>query len=372
MGQSYDFSMLYASSAALADGRDPYVLADATQSMAQRGGQLDATAVLLYPHTALAVLWPLTWLSWNAARLTWVGVQLLAFVGLAAGLRRLSGGRLNHGPASCLWVVAWLLWAPVHTGFAVGQAALPVVFGMVWALVLAEDGKRWGAAILLGAAMALKPQLGLAFLPLFVMRKHWVAGLGAVLVLALFSMAGARLDGTAPDWGKHWLANLQAFSHGGYGDVALPWARAQMVQASALFASLGVASPEAWGCGLAGLPACVWLAAQWRSRGTRPDPLDMAAMLSLLALLAGYHRSYDAVLALVPMSWALRRLADHWRDGPGLAVALALAAFVTPGGAWLFQACAAHAGAWWMQYQTLALVAATAGMLAAMLIREKN
>ncbi len=359
-GESYDFSMLYASSAALADGGDPYVLADAGAAMAARGGQLNQTAVLLYPPSALVALRPLTWFSWPVSRLLWVGLQLLAFFGLAAGLQRLAGAPLQRGATGWLFMMALLLWAPIHTGLHLGQVALPVVFLMVWSVMLAEDGKRVGAGLLLGLAMALKPQLGLAFLPVLILRGHWFAVVWSLAAAGGLHVLGMRrLDAGVPDWMAHWSANFQAFTQGGYGDVALPWARAQMVQASALLAALGVAAAVAIGYGFATFAGCFWLLSQWRER-LRSEPLAMMAALSLLALLAGYHRSYDAVLALVPMAYGLRLVAARARSVMGGSLVGLLAVFLTPGGtllAALFPAATA-AGPWWVQFQTLALLAA--------------
>lgn len=354
----YDFGMIYGGAAAMADGKDPYVLADAAAAVAARGGRLDPTSVVLYPPSALAAFWPMTWMGWKAARAVWVVAQLLACIGLAAGLQRLAEEKLRRGLAGWLFMMCLLLWAPIHTGFFVGQVALPVAFLMVWAAVLAEDGKRFGAGMLLGLAIAIKPQLGLAFLPLLVLRGHWLSTFWSLAFFGcLYWLGSSRLNANAPDWAAHWQANLNAFTRGGYGDVALPWARAQMVQASAFLAALGIASAAALGYAVAAFIGCLWLLTHWSQRR---DPLAVMAALSLVALLAGYHRSYDAVLALVPLAYGLRLVAESRRSMAGWALVVLLAVFLTPGGTGLAQVAptATADGPWWVQFQSVALLLA--------------
>lgn len=362
LSNSYDLGVVYASAAAWQDGGNPYLAADCAAAMKARGGTPEVSAVALYPPCALAALSPLAWLDWPTARMAWLMIQCLAVWFLFLALRRLEGSALRDGWGGWLLAMVFLLWAPLHTGLAVGQVALPVAALMVWALVSAEAGHRLVSGLLLGLALAIKPQLGLFFLPVLLWRKQWGASLFALVVLATLSgVGGGRLEWTSDGWRQQWLDNLQAFAHGGVGDVFLPWARAQMIQFATLPASVGRADAVMWGYGFAALAGCGWLLIQWRSRVTL-SVFAVASALSLLALLAGYHRSYDAVLALVPMAYGLLRVAESKRSAVGWSLVAALAAFLTPGGAGLMQAfpLAATGGPWWLQYQTLALLAALA------------
>jgi len=193
---------------------------------------------------ALAGLRDGVWLGVNHREVPAVYGPLLE--ALFAGLALLGAGLRGLGAAFCLadlaviallrrllvrrgrsawWVLVWA-WHPLVIMEVAGQRhleAVPIALA-VWALDLDESGRRRGAALALGAAIAGK-YLPLLALPAFVRRASgWRARLGR---LGLVALPGAALGGVYLAWpgparpsaGLERYAEVWRFNDGGYALV---------------------------------------------------------------------------------------------------------------------------------------------------------
>jgi hypothetical protein len=185
----------------------------------------------------------------------------------------------------------------------------------------------------------------------------------------------ARLELAGVPWLASWTGNLRAFTAGGTGDPLAPDAgRYLMINLHVLLHTfLGdrtVVSGLVIAFGAAGL-ACV------AGLERRLAPGDRAlwgySALSVLTLLAAYHRLYSATLLVLPLAWAIGSIRFD-RKGIPLACVILIGTFLVPGAAALrvlakrgvFPEAVAKAWYWdavVMPHQTYALVALAACLI---------
>lgn len=253
-------------------------------------------------------------------------------------------------------VAAMLALAPGHTNFNVGQSA-HLVLGII---ALAYGVRLWKGGVvgeivcgvLLGAAAALKPQVGLAFLGVELLFARWVTLLaGGATGALLLAGGGAWLWLADIDWIAAWRANIAAFKADGAGNPAPPnpWryqivslhyplhafiSSAAIVNALVLLVCAGVAAwfwrlrrrAEGMGRPVGGMAGPLG--------GRGPELIDIA-MAAVLGLLFFYHRFYDAVVLIFPIALGVSLLV-RGRRLEGLALLVPLAVFLIPGAAALF------------------------------------
>ncbi len=140
------------------------------------------------PSTAL-ILIPLAWLPPETARVAFMLADLLCAALLVVMLVR-----LTHLPPVLLTVIVLLsgisLWSDVREG----QVYLLLALVIVTALVLEKEGKRFGAGLLLGAALPVKYITAL-FVGYFLLRKRYRLVTGATIAAAAVFAAGFVLGG---------------------------------------------------------------------------------------------------------------------------------------------------------------------------------
>ena len=112
-------------------------------------------------------------------------------------------------PRGLLFLAFAIALAPFHTSISQGQLTIPVT-----ALVVAS---LWGqihnrpvlSGICIALAVALKPQMGLLFLPLLLFRRQWKALLCGMSALAVITaVAVGRLAIAGVDWLPTLQSNL--------------------------------------------------------------------------------------------------------------------------------------------------------------------
>ncbi len=241
-------------------------------------------AIALQAPSALALLWPLVPLSWPAAKLVWLILNL----GFTAGTLRLAFRR--YLPGRSRWDYAGLtslLLAgfPWRVVIGNGQHVMAALFFFLLATEMADRGHRMWAGLALAASF-VKYSVSLFLLPLFIAKRQW-----GPLVLALGGHALATVA-IAARLGENPVV-LMAQSLAATGRTVTSWGYID------LFAAADAGNiPVAIAITAAAMltTASLWLAYRRRP----PEPV-FVSLLCLLALVVVYHRFYDLVILVVPL-----------------------------------------------------------------------
>lgn len=329
-----DLIHLYVAAALFVEGGDPYS-GDACVDRAKQAGYPKPEHVAdgsLYPLPTLAALAPLGLLSWDAARLVWLVVNLAAcgvLVWAVAEWLSVKDPRLR-------WMAALLLviaWGPVATALSLGQLSLFVVACICAGLVLLQRQHAIAAGVLIGLACVVKPQLGLGFLLLILLMRAWRASAvsGAVIVaIAAFSFLRVyAVHGISFSYLPGSVS--EGLAEGGIMDASLNGPlRHQMVDLNPLLHLFLM--PSAVGLAafvVVGLLAIAALARLFKL-GLPEHRLLAASGVSLLLLMPIYHRYYDAVLLLPLIVLVINRLLARPRDKTLWIVALSITPLLFP------------------------------------------
>jgi hypothetical protein len=196
----YDFRMYLAAAHSVADGRDLYAqLAALTHDTRPGSAGVRASGYVYPPLLAVVLALPVrlglsdqgVWLLWNmlgAAAILWMGYEL------NRGPRHHKDWRADW-PGTLAFATATLLGAVATYDLALGQADLLVAALAVGACGLWLRRNPW-AALPLGAAIAIKPTIGVILL-VWLWKGDWRAvARGAIATAALivvpFVVVGAR------------------------------------------------------------------------------------------------------------------------------------------------------------------------------------
>lgn len=263
-----------------------------------------------YPPFALYVVAPLAWLPAHWAYAVLAVVEVLALATSLWLLQRLEPFRRMRRE----WVLAIVLSAPALSTIITGQSSALIMLTVVGAASRWSDGHTVRACAILGL-MAIKPNWGIVFGLMAIVRKEWkgataMAGV-ALLLCALtlplglqiwvdfFNVSTANTDVLAT-YDPRKLITLRGFLEGLLGKSSL--------------------TLIAWELAAVALVLAAVLA--WRAPGT---PLRHLGTALLLAVAANPYASfYDALVLAVPATvwWAER---ERWGRGPWLVVATLLA-----------------------------------------------
>ena len=172
----------------------------------------------------------------------------------------------------------------------------------------------------------------------------WAAGWGVVI------MAGsvAWMCAIAPDWIEHWRQNLRAFTASGLAEASglnpyayqmihlEPWLHRWWpdgIGPSPTIRMVGALLPAAVWLGVTATLALTARATDDSTPCVREDArrFTALALATVLTLLMAYHRTYDAVLMVLPGAWAWRALALNRRDATAWAVLAGVMLFTVPG-----------------------------------------
>jgi alpha-1,2-mannosyltransferase len=259
--------------------------------------------VLIAPFAVMP--WPLAHYIWTTANVAFLAITIWS-IALLIGFRM-------RQRRTWVFVIAASLFAPVHTTLHHGQTPLYVMALMLPAFVIRS---RATAGALLGLASALKPQIGLPGLALEIVRERWRTAIIAAITLGLvLAIAVLPMSLRGIGWFEQWQANLQAsFATGPTSFEAHNLQRYHMINLQYPLVALteharvsGIAAMIV--CGL--LAAVFFLPPRQRMAGT---PLVVSlSMVAVLTLMVAYHRFYDAVLLLIPLGWAIDRIARGGR-----------------------------------------------------------
>ena len=344
----HDLKVNYLSSRAWTRGLDPYDPAVVTRIWTDAGGTLAtapdcARTPSVYPPTALVLLSPLAMAPWSLASVIWCGLSIAAIATLLVCVHSLARIRWLETRSLCL-IAGTLALEPVSNTLWLGQTSILVSALAAVSMVYGLNDRRLASGVFAGLGIATKPQLALAFLAPFVLARRWRTCVAtAVTIVALTWIALSRFASPVQCIAS-WFANLHfAFDQGRVNDpvrlvetarqMGKDWARSSLdlmefvnlqyplstfidnrllVEALTLSITMTLAVPA-----LRSLSRC----------RTDITLLHSVSLLALLDLLPFYHRSYDAVVLVFPMAWALSPVVPRSQSW---LVLLALALFSVP------------------------------------------
>jgi len=339
-----DFLSPYIQAKAWAHGQDPYStrsLISFWPSGNRRPAWVDSDAASgelekkrgipsPYPLPSLVILAPFTALSWLPALSLWIGISIAAVVLAGFALLSISDCRLAD-QRSQLFIGALLALAPLHTGIGTANPAIlagSLTVGTHWA---ARAGKEKTAGILLAVAVCLKPTVAGGLLLFYLIRCRWKVTVVTCAVAATVGILGvSRLTIAGVSWLPTYVENTRKiFALGSVDDFSQSdQLRFNMINAQVLFAAFlknaSAANVIALLLGATLLGCWLWLC--YRS-GRQCAVLEISA-ISMLSLLAVYHRFYDAVLLIWPLAWSLLLTNKRLRAAM---ILVTIAPFLLPG-----------------------------------------
>jgi hypothetical protein len=361
-----DFLSPYIQSTAWAHGKDPY----SVQSLiaywpreVSRPGFVDLDAAIgklemkrgmpsPYPLPSLVLISIFAALPWNIALWLWSAINVVAIVIAAFALLEVCGCRLRD-LRSQLFLAAVLALAPLHTGLATANPAVLAIALVVIALWASQTHREKTAGVLLALAICLKPTVAAGLLLYYLLRRRWVLAVTAGATAATIGIAGVvRLAVTGTPWISSYLENnRRMFATGSVDDFtrAAPL-RFNMINSQIFFGEMlsnaSTVKLLSLFLGVALLLCWVWLCYR---RRTSTGLLEISA-ISILSLIAMYHRFYDAALLILPLAWSLLRTSKRFIQ---LITFAAITPFFMPGAIFLTDHAsfgyipAATAHQWW-------------------------
>lgn len=371
LGHGNDFAMMYTAARSWLLGVDPYDLATQLDVFEGASGERrERLAPSLNPPVTFPVLAPLAALPWAPARAAMLGLNVaLAGVVLFALLRL---ARLEStSTAGLLFLAMAIAFAPLHTSLRLGQTSIAAMACIMGSIALLGRSRPVSAGGLLAVAMALKPQIAVIFIVFHACRGRWRLVAGTAGGLAVLGVIGVGwLTVRQVDWLPSLVANARAtFIEGGVGTpTAENPLRFQLINPPYPL-GLFIVSPVAVRAIVFAAVAVMLAVAVRRDRRSDADqtPLDVYAIVAVLALMVTYHRAYDAVLLYLPLLTAIVAARDGCR-GRSLLAFLLVGFFLLPLSS-IFHQLAAHGdlpatitnGWWWeaivMPAQAWALIA---------------
>jgi hypothetical protein len=313
LGSYWNFGYLHTQTECMVDHCDPYDAGALNGELAARAeiskSTFDAQS-LVYPPSSLLALAPFELFRWPAAAFVFNVVSATAFV--IACLLLVHRFRLEwHIPATAV-LLATLVGQPLREGFSLGNPAL-LCIGFSTIAVLLSVGKQQpfstvAAWLMLGYALALKPQLALAPAVLLLSSRATRATAAKACALFAILLFGGVLAYGVSLHGFHYLRDFfsdvrVSLLPGGLSDASpqnqssYDFLNLQVLLLRVPPMSEQMADRIAQSITLLLAMATGWQA--YRSRAMQTAPWTVLALLALLTLLPAYHRGYDRVIALL-------------------------------------------------------------------------
>jgi hypothetical protein len=340
-GGSSDFSLMWQSTRAWAEGSNPYSSQETLEIWRAHSGEpagVEAPServddLLVYPPPTFVLLAPWCLTDWATSRLLWTVLNTLLLGGsvvLVLGLAGLS-------PRGAAWWFAFgaaILMAPGHTSISVGQVSILTVFLIALAHALRAQGSPPGyPGILIGVACCLKPQIGLLFLAYEFGRKRWGAAFVAMLTIAIVSAVGVWwLWRAGIDWVPKWQSNVQAFANSNNANpTESNPLRYHLINLHYLLHGFipSVDTVKWLVYGICGALCLGYFVADRKRPEPRGEVLSLA-FVSVISMLVVYHRIYDAAVLFFPLAWAAREVASRRVNVPVMVTLAGCGVFLLP------------------------------------------
>lgn len=321
-----DFAGPFAGTRLFWAGGNPY---DATALLAtlERAGATDtAPPPAVYPAATFVALAPIALLPAHAAKLLFLAMGLLLLgVGVRVWAKELALSPSHTG----LLCALTLAGSHLHTALFVANPGLVAVGALIAGAACYQQQRNRPGFVLLLWALLLKPQLGIVGVLWLFLQKQFRAGIALTLASGAIAMGSmAYLQARVPDALSQWRANATA-EHTSGSISATGSLGVHRVDPAGLWAALTgreLAAPIQIGAAAA---YAVLALCMMRSASTTARPAASLAILGVAALLASYHRAYDAVL-LIP-AW-LVLLSPAATPSLRVGATLLAAAWIMPGG----------------------------------------
>jgi glycosyl transferase family 87 len=283
-----------------------------------------------YPLPSLVLISLFAALPWQIALSLWSAISVVAVIAAALALLAICGCPLVK-LRSQIFLAAVFALAPLHTGLATANPAVLAIALCVGAVWASHERRAKTAGILLALAICLKPTVAAGFLLYYLLRRDWTLVITTCAAAATIGVAGvARLAVAGTPWISSYLENSRRmFATGSVDDFARTvGVRFNMINSQVFFGGL-FSNPstvrllsQLLGIGL--LVCWIWLC--YRRRGST-GLLEISA-ISILSLIAVYHRFYDATLLILPLAWNLLLVSKRSSQ---VIVLAAIAPFFVPG-----------------------------------------
>jgi len=260
-----------------------------------------------YPLTSLVLISLFAALPWQFAVLVWSALSVAAVIVAAIALLVICGCRLSE-MRSQIFLVVVLAFAPLHTGLATANPVVltvSLIAGVLWAN---HTGREKIAGVLLAMAICLKPTIAGGLLLYYLLRRRWSVVVTTCATAAAIVLVGiSRLAVAGVRWIPSYLENSRRmFATGSVDDFTqAAKLRFNMINSQIFFGGFFSNAPTAnllsRLLGVLLLGCWIWLCFR---RRTSLGLLEISAV-SVLSLIAVYHRFYDAILLILPLAWSL-------------------------------------------------------------------
>jgi hypothetical protein len=256
----------------------------------------------VYLPTAFPIIAPFAVLPWKAARLAWSLLSIAVFAYSAALLLRAC--KIEKTSARWLLAAGILFFSPTSSGLSTGNPSVVSCGLTLAAILLALRHRTVAAAIFLGLAQSIKPQISLAGLAVFLLWGYWrTIAFSFVVPIVAGLVSFLRVAQIGPY--KLWLLSLRegiatSSLPGGINDPSpANYFSYHLINAAAVL-SVWVRTPHIVSAVIwtgTVLVAVLFLLFRNRDGGGVHWPRDMAFFCTL-SLVPVYHRYYDAQLLL--------------------------------------------------------------------------
>jgi Glycosyltransferase family 87 len=337
--QGQDFPNFYASSRAWLFGEDPYDQPALEATFAHTTPKQHWISGALSSPTAFPLLAPIGSLPYAIAEVIWLMLNigfLLLSIRLLAGV-----GDFQHDRERlAVFTIIALALAGIHASLALGQVTMTVTLFVVASLIYQSRQQTAVSGACLGVALALKPQMAIAFLAYHVITRHWRLALSAVTVLgALTAIAVGRMSLAHVAWLQSYYHNFAAFS-AGPGDPqlsaagvpvhdGLPSLMLNLQVPLSLFISNRLVVELVTMAAAAALILVIVLL-RLDAKVTSRTELLVYGYLAAVAPLVVYSRMYTTTLLLLPSAWAISAYRTNMKR-LALIVFFCIVPFLVPG-----------------------------------------
>lgn len=321
-----DFAGPFAGTRLFWAGGNPYDATAIVATLQGAGANDQAPPPAVYPAATFVALAPLALLPAHAAKLLFIAIGLLLLgIGVRGWARDLELSSTQIG-LLCALILAG---SHLHTALFVANPGLAAVGALIAGTWCHQRRHDKTAFALLLWSLLLKPQLGIVGILWLLLQKRFRPAIALTLTsgaiaLASFAYLHARVPAAIPQWRANATAEHSSGSISATGALGV-----HRVDPASLWAAVTGRdlTPTVQLGAAAAYAVFALLLARKTSAAVRPGAT--LAILGLAALLASYHRAYDAVL-LIP-AWLV--LASP-SIAPALRISSALlcAVWILPGG----------------------------------------
>ena len=327
-----DLRVYYCASRAWLQGQNPYDQKVLEQINLQAGGgDQKVNTSLNFPPclVPLSIIGGVP--SWRTARVVWVGLGVLLTVVCLWQLTFLLRLQWSSAWTVMFWAIGLGL-APFHTDISQGQLSILVTTAVILALRCQIENYPRMAGVMLGLAVAIKPQMALLLPVMLLFRGQWRMLVHTVFTCVILTgLAIGKMNMAGVHWMPDFWENLQAFSHGGTGDVTGP-SSYKMIHLEVVLGGL-IQDPRTVHMLTASLVGLLGAAGMLALRGLRDRQSELLlwGLCGVLCLSAFYNRLYSATLLVLPLAWAIWGMSRPGLRGVSCLVLLLILPFLVPG-----------------------------------------